>query len=702
MGGDFSLPPLASHLKLGRAPDTGGEPSWTLHDSVSNSYYKIDWVAFECIGRFSRYKTAYALKEAVERETTLKITTEHISGIVKFLDQNGLLRLGETSVAVHRGTMPVPFWKKILHTYLYITIPLFRPQGFLQKTYPRIAFLFSRTFVAGMAIFFAAMILWTLPRLDEFFHTFHMFFSLGGVLATLFVLAFVKIVHEFAHAYAAIRNGVKVPHMGIAFIVMYPVLYTETTGSWSLPHRRSRFHIAVAGITAELCLAAIFLGLWHFFPAGSFGQTASFLVVCVALVSSLLVNLNPLMRFDGYYMLSDVSGFDNLQARSISYARYRLRRFLFGLEDSAPELLPSKDEKFLTAFGLALLLYRFFLFLGIAILVYHAFFAPLGLILMLVELWWFIGLPLWSEIKIWIARKNDILAGKRVLFPAAFLTVFLCLSVMPWKTSVTLPAVVHAGEYRQVYAPAPSIIKALYVTNGQRVEEGDLLAELESSELDFKIRAARQKRDMLETLRRRTQANPLVPFDPALSDAAIEKARIELTALEEKKVRLHIVASFTGEVRDLNMALQEGRYIGTQESMFVLVNPASGTLVTAYVVENLHDRIKDGARAGFVSNGRDITLEKLSVRTVSPVPVDGALDWPELSSLYGGPLATDAGDGGEAVPRRTLYRVETVPFPSPLPVVQTGYLRVDSLPRSILISYFKEIGSLLRRELRLG
>src|SRR5262249_7464436 len=148
-------------------------------------------------------------------------------------------------------------------------------------------------------------------------------------------------------------------------------LYTETTGSWALSSRRARFQIGMAGIFAELCLAGFFLLLWHLSPAGSLLQALSFLVVSISLIGSLLINLNPFMRFDGYYLLSDAMEFDNLQSRSCNFARHALRKFLFGWNDPPPENLPSHDQKFLIGFGFGLITYRFFLFMGIAILVYH-------------------------------------------------------------------------------------------------------------------------------------------------------------------------------------------------------------------------------------------------------------------------------------------------------------------------------------------
>lgn len=106
----------------------------------------------------------------------------------------------------------------------------------------------------------------TIGRMDEFLHTFFMFFSLEGAITIFITFFFIKILHEFGHAYTAYQYGVRVPHMGVAFMVMYPVLYTETSSAWQIKSRNQRMHIGLAGIRTELILAAYALMLWHFLP----------------------------------------------------------------------------------------------------------------------------------------------------------------------------------------------------------------------------------------------------------------------------------------------------------------------------------------------------------------------------------------------------------------------------------------------------
>jgi len=467
---DFTLPSLNPFLKLYSAPASDGVPAWTLHHPASNNYFRISWPEFECLSRLSRYRTAVELCVAINSETTLRLEIADVAALCDFLVRNGLTTTGGGMAA----NKAAPFWKRALHGYLFFTIPLFKPERFLKATLPLVRPFLGRGFFAVMMLLMAVSVLMTLQRADEFIHTFTNLLSVEGAVMMALVLMNVKAVHEMAHAYVAVREGIPVPHMGIAVMVLYPVLYTETTGGWRVSSRRGRMAIGLAGIVAELCLAAVALFLWNILPSGGMAQGLCFIVTAVALVSSLLVNLNPLMRFDGYYLMSDLTGIENLQGRACDYARWRLRRFLFGLDDAPPEIVPEERARFLTLFGFALLAYRFVLFMGIALLVYHVFFKPLGLFLMLVELWWFIALPVWKELRVWIARRRDIFEKRRGrVIMAGFVVVFL-LTLFPVNTTVKMPAGIHARDYVVIYVPVAARVDEWRVVEGSIVNKGQV------------------------------------------------------------------------------------------------------------------------------------------------------------------------------------------------------------------------------------
>lgn len=696
---DFTLPALNPFLKLYKAATADGQPSWTLHNPVANTYYKIEWAEFECLARFPAVKTAVELKRAVEAETTLSVDLSEIHELAIFLQSNGLLAFNPQSAVFKDKTEPL--WKKILHSYLYFTIPLFAPEKFLKDTLPYVRPLLSRGFITIMLGLLSVAAMLTLPRIDEFFHSFSQFLSLEGVIRGLIVLALIKVVHELAHAYTATKYGVAVPHIGFAVIVLYPVLYTETTGSWQLSSRKQRFHIGMAGILAELCLAAVFLLLWNMAPAGSQLQGISFTVVTISLVGSLLINLNPLMRFDGYYMMSDASGIENLQQRSLMFARRQIRKILFNLNEEVPEHLPPEKQNFLTAFGLALLVYRFFLFTGIAVLVYHMFFKPLGLFLFLVEIGWFVVLPIWSEIKIWWLRRKEISRTRRTKIFAVLICIFSLFLILPWQRTVSLPGVLHSARYAALYPFTPSYIEEIFVHEGEFVREGDVLARLSSLELGKKLETTKLKLESMQRLQRRIQTSPvLLQQKYANLDLEIEKTSQELVGLQAQEKNLTIIAPFSGLIRDMTPEIKAGRYVQRTDLLFRVIEPAKN-IVTGYVTENELTRIAAGDAAEFIPEGSPFSSIPLKVQDIASTDTDQLL-WPEVSSFYKGPLASEYDkNSGKILPVASVFTVDLQLQPEAKNVpdmVLLGEIRVRGRASSPIINFFKHLGGLIVRE----
>ena len=195
------------------------------------------------------------------------------------------------------------------------------------------------------------------------------------------------------HGLMTKRFGCRVPAMGVALLVMWPVLWTDTNDAWRLTDRRKRLAIDAAGMLAEITLAVVASLAWSVLPDGPV-RTGAFLLSSSTWVLTVLVNVNPLMRFDGYFLLSDLIDVPNLQERGFAIGRWWLRERLFGLRAPVPEQFPLPKQRILTAYSLSALIYRFSLFLGIAIVVYHMAFKALGLFLFGVEIWWFIARPI--------------------------------------------------------------------------------------------------------------------------------------------------------------------------------------------------------------------------------------------------------------------------------------------------------------------
>ncbi len=698
------LPELRTGLKLlsgGTDLDTG-EPTGTLHDPVSNIYIKLSWNDCECIARYVQCRSVGELVDKVNSETSLKIDASDVADLIEFLSGQNVLKSPVKVKAAEKKK--IPLYQKLIHNYLYFTIPLFHPQNFLNQTIKYVEPLLSSTLTKFVLIALALLSLMTLGRLDEFLRPMHDMTSLESLAMIGIVFAFVKLIHEWAHAYTATKYKVSVPHMGIAFIVLYPVLYTETTDSWRLTEKSKRLAIGVAGIRAEIFLATIFMLFWHMAPIGSMAQTISFYVVAVSLVSSLMVNLNPLMRFDGYYILSDIMGIENMQSRACNFARHALRKILFALDDPFPEAATPERTKFLTIFGFSLLIYRFFLFSGIAAFVFHVVFQPLGAVLAFIEVWFFLARPILSELKIWAARKAEILASLRTKVALIGIAAALMLCIIPLSGSITTSAVSGQKNFWQAFPPAQSAqIISINVTNGQNVKQGDVLAVLQSDEIKRDLELAKNKLEGLQSRRRiglsgaDSGTEPLADIEEQIAITASEIAH-----LQARQNKLVITAPFDGTIRDVEEGLKQGRTVSDRNILFVLVSGQERTY-TAFVPETEIARISVGASADFIPNYFPLVSVPVVVEGIEQISPD-KITLSELLHEYSGTRS-----GKESlVPRQSLYKVSLLAKgghkgeSSGMSGREKGIIRIDAARRSPAARAFQYLIGLVRREVRLN
>jgi putative peptide zinc metalloprotease protein len=653
------LPALREDITLQEAaPGRDGAPHWNLYDPVRNNFYQIGWLEFELLSRWQEGMEAETLCDWVIEQTPLNVVQEDVLHLIVFLQNNELLR---AATATQRAMLQkiaagrkLSVWQWLLHHYLFIRIPLLKPEAFLTRTLPYLAFIFRPSFFLWIGALSVIGVIRVIDQWSEFSRTFMYFFTWEGMVFYGLALGLAKSFHESAHAYTATRYGLRVPTMGIAFMLLMPLLYTDTSEGWKLKNRKARLAIDGAGIIAELCLAGVAVFLWSFLPEGPL-KSAAYILAAVTLISTLGINLNPFMRFDGYYLLMDAVDVPNLQNRSFAFGRWQLRKWLLGMQEEIPEPEFESRKNLLILYAYSTWIYRFILFTGIAFVVYYFFFKAAGIILFAVEMGWFVVLPIWKELKVWWTLKDKWQGNSVARRTGVLVLVVLVILALPWHTEISGEGYWQADPYTRMYPPTPARLSKIVVAEGQAVHKGDVLFVLESPSTDWQLQAAQERIEGIKSQLAGTVDSANLLEKKLALEQQLAEAQAELASQSEDNHRLQIVAPHDGVFRDLDNGLYPGAWLGMSRLLGSVVGTDS-SVAQVFVNEADVAKIKIGASAKILTRRSDANSFTAVVTDIDNMATLN-LPKPMLASPYGGPIAAQAGQKGEMTAHESLYRV---------------------------------------------
>jgi putative peptide zinc metalloprotease protein len=441
--------------------------------------------------------------------------------------------------------------------------------------------------------------------------------------------------------------------MGLAFLVMWPVAYTDTNEVWKLARREQRLAVAGAGIMTELMIAAWATLAWSWLPEGGPKQVA-FLLSTTTWIATVAINASPFMRFDGYFLLSDYLGLPNLHSRAFALARWDLRERLFALKEPAPEPFPPRLNTGLVLFAWAVWIYRLVLFLGIAALVYHFFIKAVGILLFMVEISWFVALPLWRELQVWRTRWSTLRHSRRAWRSGALFALLAFAFIVPWPDRVRISGLLQPQTRLALYAPAHAALEALPVGNGQRVEAGQPLLRLSSPELDLREGETGARQDLLAWQSAAAGLDSNSRKDWQVLNDQLAYASAEHATVGADLQRFRPVAPYAGVLVDVDPDLRPGEWLKGQEYLGSLV-AAGRWQVVAYVDEEAVRRIARGDRALFIADGLAGPALHLTVASIDR-DASRTLGEPELATLFGGDVLVRE-KNGVLYPEHAVYRV---------------------------------------------
>lgn len=695
------LPRLRQELALYPGPSNYlGEPSWSLHDPVRNLFFRLDWLSFEILSRWSLGEPKRILQD-LEQHTLLQAEEDDIDEVLKFLLESELVQAvdPQATARLHqqrlKSTTRIIDW--MMHRYLFFRVPLLKPDAWLTRWQGVVAPLYSRTFrwITLVALLFG--LLEVSRQWESFIASLVDLFSLQGLVSFLTALVFVKFMHELGHAFTAKRYGCRVPTMGVAFLVMFPMAYTDVNEVWKLPSRRQRLMVGSAGISTELIIAAWATFFWVLLPDG-FLRGAMFILATTTWVSTLIINASPFLRFDGYFLLMDWMGMPNLHQRAFAVGKWRLRKALFDVADEPPELLPKRRMRGLALLAYATWLYRLVVFVGIALLVYTMVPKPLGPILAAVELWFFIFRPIMKELGEWRERMREIMQRHRVRWVSAGVILLLGLALFPWDGRIHSQGILRPVGYFPVVTPEAARLTSLPVAHGQWVEEGDVLLELESPDLDLRQSVMRGREQILRWQSVTAGVSAELLEQRGTLQAGRAELQAELVSVQDEKSRLQFKAPLAGQFFLSQLELETGNWIGRNELLGTLVDASVWQVIT-YLPESELERVQVGDNAVFYAEsaqGPRIPLQVVRIDfDATRILSDG-----QLAVAKGGHVPVRETTLG-LVPEMAVYRIvlSTAPGYAPATVqLQRGKLVLFGARKSLLGDYARRAAAVIVRE----
>ena len=690
------LPALRQELRLERDKLRN---RWLLHDPIRGRFHAIGQIAFAALSRWQPIPPDAFLEHLKKADPSLDFTTDDLKHLTEFLlsekllDQKGAQ--DTERLANHQAAMRKPWHEQLIHKYLFFRIPLWNPQSFLDRTGSAISYWLRPTLFKIIACFGLVGLYFAARQWGSFVSTFLYFFTPQGFAFYGVSLVILKIFHELGHAYAARHFGARVPIIGVAFLVMFPILYTDTTDVWRVQDKRSRTLINGAGITVELCIAAISLFLWAFLPDGIF-RSIAFFAATTSWIMSLFVNLNPWMRFDGYYLIGDLLGVENLQKRGFEVGRWVMRNILFGLREPLSENYPRKAMIGMTTYAWSTWVYRFFLFLGIAILVHHIFPKAIGIVLFTVEIAMFIALPFWREIKHWWSQRMSILSHTRGRITMAVSTIALLAFILPWPSTVSAPALIRPANDTQLFPPIAAKVQTIHARNGQVVKKGDILLTLKSPALEHEKSIARLELEIAEA---RWAQRAASLEDRQLGDLLrdeLGQKREALNSVTRELDRLTLRAPHDGVVSDLPDSILPGLQVQVPAALLRVSDPQQVELV-ALPSERHADRLKLGNDFIFISDQSGRPERKGRLSELSPT-ADIYVTEPVLTVVGGGSIAVMEDEQGRAVADIPVFKVSGLLQGETMLREERGVVRIDAKPRSAARAVWNSTAGILLRE----
>jgi len=653
-------PRLRAHVQLHRHRYRG-RIWYVFQDHASGRFHRFTPAAYRFIGLLDghcsvdeAWKRACAAlgDEALSQGQTIQLLAQLYRADVLVTDvPPDTAELFERQRSTRRQQL-LRRWK----SPLAIRVPLVDPDRFVEATMPLGRVMFS---LWGLLLWCAAVggalvlgfVHW--PELTD--NALDRILAGHNILILLLTFPFVKILHELGHAYTTRLRGGEVHEMGIMFLILMPIPYIDASAASAFQSKWSRALVGSAGMMVELFLAAIAMLVWTSVEPGLV-RAVAFNVIIIAGVSTILFNGNPLIRFDGYYVLSDLIEIPNLGTRATRYLGYLAQRYLLRVDNAVSPVMAPGERGWFVFYGVASFLYRMFLVTVIVFLLVDQYFV-VGVVLAIWAVVLMVVMPLFKQIKFLASDRR--LRGRRpraMAVSAAGVALIAAIALIPLPSATVAEGIVWADRDDRVRLASDGFVDEVLVESGEPVEAGQVLVRLRNPSLQAELeRLEAQLREL------RARYDLAASADAVQTDLVREQidgvgARLESVRAQAQALTVRSPAS--GRLILTRTADLEDRFLHRGAELGVVAEPRRATARVVVPQERI-GLVRQRTRSVAVRMARS-PGESVAARVRREVPAATArLPSPALALEGGGGIAVDP-RRGEAGGRRAPVAFESL------------------------------------------
>lgn len=657
-------PRLRSHTTISRHRYRG-ESWYVVHDHATGRVSRLRPATYAIVGRMDGTRTVDELWHETARVLGEEAPSQdELIHLLSQLASSDLLQTDATPDTVglieHADRAERMLWIRNLLNPLAYRMRFWHPDKFFERTLPCVGWMFSR---GGAAIWLAVVtpaavltaLNWSKLTSDMSSHI----LATDNVVTITLVVLVLKIAHELGHGYAVKVFGGTVHEIGVMFLVFMPMPYVDASAAAEFRSKWRRALVGAGGMIVEVLLASLAFYVWLAVEPGLV-RSIAYNFIFAAGVATILFNGNPLLKYDGYYILSDLIEIPNLGQRAVRYWQYLLDRYFFRIED-LKDVLPSRAVRaWLVIYAPASFVYRQMVMIAIALFIASEYRA-VGVTLAIWSILLGLGLPIGKGVwQVATAQRYRRKRRRVVSLTAGSVAVaFLFLFMIPIPLNTSTEGVVWLPDSAHVRARTAGFLRHLAAESGLAVVAGQVLIESEDPQLRTQIQALRERVNELDARFSAERISDRVAASVTATELGF--ARDELAAGIDRDSRLRMVSPAAGVFYVERPEDLPGRYVKEGQLLGYVLPPGS-RIVRATVRQDDIDLVRSRLRRVIVRL-TERPEESVVVRLIREVPA-GQNDLPSraLSGSYGGTTTVDPRDSKGV---KTLQRVFHVDFEMP-------------------------------------